>query len=768
VSGYNRLRVLLTATDEHGHSGHSASQATQPVAAAQAPVAEQLPPVTGAALAGHTLTVQTGVFAGEGPLSYTYQWERCGAAGCQTIAGATQSSYILAEGDVSSTVLALVTATDANGATTAVSSPTALAGPEALLELSSPSISGVVQSGGTLSADPGIWSASGPVSYAYQWQRCNPSGEACTSIEGAREPTYAPVGADLGSTLRVTVTVTSPLGTKSAVSAHTAATLGGEVSVEEAQGVVHQSDPAVLSPSTMASLEEQSIAPTLSDTGEELASHSTLTTSKETAGEFAVNTPVGELSLTPVESLATAATPATIVNGTVALFANIWPATDTIIRPEPLGATALLQIRSTEAPRSFSWEARLGPDQELKQLPDDSVAVVEASEEAAQPSGGQEAGEAGPLRGTNGGPPETTQEKTEAEQEAAQPETEEEVPLESLPASPQSNATPGEASAGKPSPQQTQAAYETAKTAMAFAESQTAGKALMTIAPPNVTDAEGHTVPASLSVTGDTLTLAVKPGAGVAFPLLADTTIAASSDKASATRDPVRFGISDPVPEKKGHLNEHFDENGNNVPGFDPNLKNGPLHTDTARLIVPWDVMTAKSAYATSEKHRLETWLHKIHELETAGPKLQPYITIGKDFSTQHCGEEGITTCPMPSVPQYKKGTEKLMRDLIHGNKARGLPPVELWGAWNEPDAGHDPLHHHAPRAAHFWEVSQSILANLAKQYHCKSCTVVAGEFAYPHGFEPNYTSLYRNTLLCRPHGNQHCSTRYWSKLPGV
>jgi hypothetical protein len=120
------------------------------------------------------------------------------------------------------------------------------------------------------------------------------------------------------------------------------------VSVEEAQTTGDQTDPAVLAPSTTATLEEQSISPALSDTGEELASHSTLTSStisKETAGEFAVNTPAGEVSLTPVESQPAAAIPPTIVNGAAALFANTWPATDIIIRPQPLGATTLKVIQ---------------------------------------------------------------------------------------------------------------------------------------------------------------------------------------------------------------------------------------------------------------------------------------------------------------------------------------------------------------------------------------------------------------------------------------
>ncbi len=43
-------------------------------------------------------------------------------------------------------------------------------------------------------------------------------------------------------------------------------------------------------------------------------------------------------------------------------------ATDTIVRPDALGATTLLQLRSSEAPTSFSWEVGLGPNQRLEKL----------------------------------------------------------------------------------------------------------------------------------------------------------------------------------------------------------------------------------------------------------------------------------------------------------------------------------------------------------------------------------------------------------------
>jgi hypothetical protein len=768
------LRVLVTASEE-GHELSAGSPATQPVAAALAPAIEQAPPIAGAALAGHTLIAGTGVFSGEGPISYSYQWQRCAKPGeCANIEGATGSSYALTGEDVGSTVLVRVSAADSAGSTTAVAAPTAAVGPEALLALSSPSIAGVAQPEGTLSADPGIWSADGPVSYAYQWEGCDAAGEDCAPVEGATEATYVLASADVGSSLRVNVTATSPLGSTSANSSPIPVTASGEVSVEEAQAIAERTDPALLAPSTPATLEEESIAPTLADTGEELASNSTLTTStisKEIAGAFAVNTPAGEVSLSPVESSPHANTPPTIVNGAAALLANAWTATDTIVRPAPLGATALLDIRSAQAPRSFSWQVNLGPDEELEQLPDGAIAMLETpEEEAAQQNSAEEAGEASKLDETTEGPAETSEEKAEAEQVEAESKTgeagEEEAPLPTLPAAPTSTTAAGEAGPGQPQPQNTQNSYETAKTAMSYAEAQTAGKALLTIAPPAVTDAEGATVPAALSTTGDTITLTIKPAAGVTYPLFVDTTVAAPTNKQSMERDPVKYGISDPKANEPGHIDEHFTTNGTVAPKLDPNLYDGPPHTTrhmrTARLIVPYDVLvTPVTQYRSEERSVLETWLKKVTK-----EGLEPYITIGRDESKDPCGAGAEAACPQPSVGQYKKAVTKLMEEVIRWHASRRLRLVKLWGAWNEPDDAQDPLHKDAPRAAQFWEVAQTILHDIAPHYPCNGCTAVAGEFST---FYPEYTSCYREVLLysyCELRHKRYYYMRYWSGKP--
>src|SRR6266576_1261337 len=81
-----------------------------------------------------------------------------------------------------------------------------------------PSITGTALDGQTLTANAGDWSGVS-VTYSYQWQQCNTSGDECSPVDGAVDSTYALSSSDVGSTLRVVVTVSNKNGSASAVSA---------------------------------------------------------------------------------------------------------------------------------------------------------------------------------------------------------------------------------------------------------------------------------------------------------------------------------------------------------------------------------------------------------------------------------------------------------------------------------------------------------------------------------------------------------------------
>jgi len=86
-----------------------------------------------------------------------------------------------------------------------------------------PTIVGSAQTGKRLTAVPGSWTGGKPLTFTYQWQRCDASGGACTPIPGATAETYLPAAADLGHALDVAVTAQASGGSASAVSPATVA-----------------------------------------------------------------------------------------------------------------------------------------------------------------------------------------------------------------------------------------------------------------------------------------------------------------------------------------------------------------------------------------------------------------------------------------------------------------------------------------------------------------------------------------------------------------
>jgi chitodextrinase len=75
-----------------------------------------------------------------------------------------------------------------------------------------PTISGSARDGETLTAHPGSWSGTEPLSYAYQWRRCDAFGADCADIPGATETSYRLTPAEVGSTIRVRVRATNAAG----------------------------------------------------------------------------------------------------------------------------------------------------------------------------------------------------------------------------------------------------------------------------------------------------------------------------------------------------------------------------------------------------------------------------------------------------------------------------------------------------------------------------------------------------------------------------
>jgi len=195
--------------------------------AAAAPSNTSPPTVAGSAQQGQTLTASTGSWSGDSPISFMFRWQRCNGSGgsCGDISGATGQTHSVGSSDVGKTLRVVVTATNSSGSATAASSPTGVVAPAA----SAPRPTkqdphGTAQVGQTVTVDNGSWNGTQPISYSYQWQRCNTAG-TCSNIGGATKSSYAPSTSDVGYRLRAVVTAKNSGGSTSIASNVTLAVL---------------------------------------------------------------------------------------------------------------------------------------------------------------------------------------------------------------------------------------------------------------------------------------------------------------------------------------------------------------------------------------------------------------------------------------------------------------------------------------------------------------------------------------------------------------
>jgi hypothetical protein len=190
----------------------AAGLALASTATAAAPANTTPPALSGTAKVGQTLTVSNGAWSGS-PTGYAYQWQRCtSASSCADVAGATTNSYVIRPADAGRTLRAVVTATNADGSSTANSDQSStVAASGAPVNTARPTVSGDAVVGGTLTVDVGSWNNS-PTSYSYQWLQCSGAGSACTRVPGATGKSYGVRLGDAYSSLRVDVTAKNAEG----------------------------------------------------------------------------------------------------------------------------------------------------------------------------------------------------------------------------------------------------------------------------------------------------------------------------------------------------------------------------------------------------------------------------------------------------------------------------------------------------------------------------------------------------------------------------
>jgi len=188
------------------------------------PANTSLPSISGAAKDGSVLTANVGTW-NNAPKSFTYVWQRCDQAGggCTGIGGATSKRYTVTSADIGHRIRVVVTATNTSGSGTATSRPTDVvaASGQAPKNTKAPTLAGTAKENSVLTLRPGTWTGTKPITFKYQWQRCDATGGNCVDIAGATNTSYAATSADVGSVLRVNVTATNSRGSTVATTPET-------------------------------------------------------------------------------------------------------------------------------------------------------------------------------------------------------------------------------------------------------------------------------------------------------------------------------------------------------------------------------------------------------------------------------------------------------------------------------------------------------------------------------------------------------------------
>ena len=174
-----------------------------------------LPTLSGNAVVGQTLTVNTGTWTGNN-IVYSYSWFR----NDQPIYGAIASTYVPTSNDVGYGILCSVSADNPAGGDIANTVLTANVTSNAPVCSVLPAISGSANTGQTLTISTGTWTNSPTFTYQWMWSHIR------ASIHNANTNSYTIGTEDAGHALTCLVTATSSGGSNSVHATSTAIVSG--------------------------------------------------------------------------------------------------------------------------------------------------------------------------------------------------------------------------------------------------------------------------------------------------------------------------------------------------------------------------------------------------------------------------------------------------------------------------------------------------------------------------------------------------------------
>lgn len=215
----SRLRVQVTATNNQGSTSQNSEASA--VVIALAPKVTATPQISDDSPVVDTpLTLSAGTWSGSTPIAFTYSWRRCNPVGdpasCVAIPGATTATYTPVLADIGFSLRVWIVGANPAGSDTAVTNHTYPVVDKQHFSPSvaaSPAVAGTAIAGRQLTANIGTFSGDAPIKTSFAWERCDATGAACHVIDGATKFVYYPTRADIGFTVRLSVTATNAYGT---------------------------------------------------------------------------------------------------------------------------------------------------------------------------------------------------------------------------------------------------------------------------------------------------------------------------------------------------------------------------------------------------------------------------------------------------------------------------------------------------------------------------------------------------------------------------
>jgi hypothetical protein len=202
--------ALFAATSATGHSQTAPQNTKEPFIASPFLIT-----------AGVTLQGNIGTWTGTEPIKYTYQWKRCNDNGdnCKDISAANNLKYKVTHADEGFTLRFQVGGKNADGKDLGESNPTATVAKSqnAPLEASAPTVSGTAIVGQQMTATPGTWKGTQPITTTIRWQTCNADETGCAN-NGTQGANYTVAKSDVGKRIRVKVLAENSVGQSTALS----------------------------------------------------------------------------------------------------------------------------------------------------------------------------------------------------------------------------------------------------------------------------------------------------------------------------------------------------------------------------------------------------------------------------------------------------------------------------------------------------------------------------------------------------------------------